>query len=94
MNKNIFRILFANTDYFINDNLHCFIKGRQDKVVSNGLRIYYTKTNDTIILLLTGGNKTRQDKDIKPAQEYLNEFRYNKTGHLPGFIAYYIFFIC
>lgn len=40
----------------------------------NGLRIYYTEKGDTIILLLTGGNKSKQSKDIELAQKYINEY--------------------
>jgi len=40
---------------------------------TNGLRIYYTEKNNIIILLLTGGNKSKQNKDIESAQEYINE---------------------
>jgi len=40
----------------------------------NGLRIYYTEKVDTIILLLTGGNKSKQSKDIELAQKYINEY--------------------
>lgn len=41
---------------------------------SNGLRIYYTERNNTVVLLLNGGNKTKQSKDIETAQSYINEF--------------------
>lgn len=40
----------------------------------NGLRIYYTEKGNTIILLLTGGNKSKQSKDIELAQKYINEY--------------------
>jgi len=40
----------------------------------NGLRIYYTEKGDTIVLLLTGGNKSKQSKDIELAQKYINEY--------------------
>lgn len=29
---------------------------------------------ETIVLLLTGGNKSRQDKDIELAKRYVNEY--------------------
>lgn len=38
-----------------------------------GYRLYYTKENDVIILLLAGGNKSTQEKDIKMAKELKNE---------------------
>ena len=45
----------------------------------NGLRIYFCETDDVIILLLNGGNKKRQSKDIKKAKEYLNDFEQRST---------------
>ncbi len=41
---------------------------------SNGLRIYYMEKGDTIILLLTGGNKSRQSKDIELAKKYIIDY--------------------
>ena len=40
----------------------------------NGLRIYYTEVGNTIVLLFTGGNKSKQSKDIEIATKYLNEY--------------------
>ena len=40
----------------------------------NGLRIYYTEKENTIVLLFTGGNKSKQSKDIETATKYLNEY--------------------
>ena len=40
----------------------------------NGLRIYYTEVGITIVLLFTGGNKSKQSKDIETATKYLNEY--------------------
>lgn len=40
----------------------------------NGLRIYFTKKDNKIILLLNGGNKSKQNKDIELAQKYIDEF--------------------
>ena len=39
----------------------------------SGTRIYYTKRGDTIILLLIGGNKSSQVKDIKQAKKILEK---------------------
>ncbi len=39
-----------------------------------GYRVYYGKSGEKIILLLCGGNKAAQEKDIKIAKEYLQEF--------------------
>lgn len=44
---------------------------------SSGYRLYYSEINNTIILLLCGGDKSTQNKDIKKAKEYLNTWRQN-----------------
>lgn len=44
----------------------------------NGLRIYYTEIDNTIVLLFTGGNKSKQSKDIEIATKYLNEYNSRK----------------
>jgi len=38
-----------------------------------GLRIYYTIRNTQVVLLLNGGNKSEQSKDIAQAQAILEE---------------------
>ncbi len=40
-----------------------------------GIRIYYSKIGCKIILLLCGGNKGSQTKDIKKAKEYLIDYK-------------------
>ncbi len=42
-----------------------------------GYRIYYTETNETIVLLINGGDKSEQSNDIKKAHKLLNEWRSN-----------------
>lgn len=37
----------------------------------SGYRIYFHEANNVIILLLCGGDKSTQSKDIKKAKEYL-----------------------
>ena len=39
----------------------------------SGVRIYYTFYGDKIVLLLAGGDKSTQPKDIKKAQNLLSE---------------------
>ena len=38
-----------------------------------GYRIYFTKKDDRIIILLVGGDKSTQSKDIRKAKELLKE---------------------
>ena len=38
-----------------------------------GYRVYYKKTDKTIVLILCGGNKSTQDGDIKRAKEIAAE---------------------
>lgn len=37
-------------------------------------RVYFTKRNQEIIILLVGGDKSRQSRDIKKAHELLEEY--------------------
>ncbi len=43
-----------------------------------GIRIYYGKIGDQVILLLCGGDKGSQSKDIKKAKEYLKDYQSRK----------------
>jgi len=49
-------------------------KGLKELKFKNGTRIYFTKTENIIIILLNGGDKKQQSKDISKAKEYLNEY--------------------
>ncbi len=44
----------------------------------NGLRVYYTEIENTIVLLFTGGNKSKQSKDIETAMKYLVDYNSRK----------------
>lgn len=44
----------------------------------SGYRIYFHETNNIIVLLLCGGNKSTQSKDIKKAKEYLKIWKEGK----------------
>jgi len=44
--------------------------------VGKGYRIYYTKRGKLVILLVTGGTKASQAKDIENAREILSELRF------------------
>ncbi|NOQ46083.1 MAG: type II toxin-antitoxin system RelE/ParE family toxin [Desulfobulbaceae bacterium] len=39
----------------------------------SGFRIYYTIKNDSVVILLVGGDKSTQEKDIAKATELLAE---------------------
>jgi len=39
-----------------------------------GIRIYYSKIGNKVILLLCGGEKNSQDRDINDAKQYLKEY--------------------
>lgn len=41
----------------------------------SGYRIYFTEQENTIVLLLLGGNKSTQSRDIEKAKKYWHEFR-------------------
>ncbi len=43
-----------------------------------GYRIYYGRKHKAIIVLLVGGNKGSQKKDIKKAQQYWHDFKESK----------------
>ncbi|CAA6811451.1 MAG: Unknown protein [uncultured Campylobacterales bacterium] len=44
--------------------------------VGPGYRIYYTKKEDSIVVLLVGGDKSTQTKDIAKAKKVLEELIY------------------
>ena len=50
---------------------------------SDGIRIYYSKLDNILVLLLIGGNKnnkSEQSRDIAKAREYLADFWERKNG--------------
>ena len=46
-----------------------------------GLEIYYGKIGNKVILLLCGGDKGSQDRDIAKAKEYLKDYQSREIGH-------------
>ena len=46
-----------------------------------GFRVYYSKIGNKVILLLCGGVKGSQAKDINNAREYLKEYRSREEKH-------------
>jgi len=45
-----------------------------------GYRLYFGKVGSSVILLLAGGDKASQSKDIAAAKRYWNDFREAKHG--------------
>ena len=46
----------------------------------SGYRIYFGMENCTLIILLTGGSKSQQKKDIKQAHQYWDEYKREKSN--------------
>lgn len=46
----------------------------------SGYRVYYTIENDKLVILLMGGDKSTQSKDIKKAKEYLQDYKGDSNG--------------
>ena len=44
-----------------------------------GYRIYFGQDGNTLIILLSGGTKKKQNQDIKLAQEYWKDYRKRKN---------------
>ena len=45
-----------------------------------GYRIYFAEEDDTIVILLCGGDKSTQAKDIEKAKEYLKDYKVSKRS--------------
>jgi len=43
-----------------------------------GYRIYFGQDGDELVILVDGGSKKQQDKDIKIAKQYWNEYKLAK----------------
>jgi putative addiction module killer protein len=60
---------FSNSKY-ISKNLY------ESRInVSGGIRVYYTIKNNSVIILLVGGDKSSQKKDIKKAKKIIRELK-------------------
>lgn len=47
--------------------------------VGSGYRIYYAEEGNTIIILLCGGDKGTQSRDISKAKEFYKEYKESKN---------------
>lgn len=45
----------------------------------SGYRIYFSEINNVIVLLICGGDKSTQNRDIKKAKEYLQIWKGNNN---------------
>ena len=45
----------------------------------SGYRVYYTIDNNTLVILLSGGDKSSQIEDIKQAKKYLQDYKGDKN---------------
>jgi putative addiction module killer protein len=45
-----------------------------------GYRVYFGRDGDTIVILLTGGTKKRQQRDIAAAHGYWQDYKKGKRG--------------
>lgn len=45
-----------------------------------GYRVYFGRDGDTIVILLTGGTKKRQQRDIDAAKAYWRDYKLSKRG--------------
>jgi len=43
-----------------------------------GIRLYYSRVGNKVLLLLCGGDKSSQVKDIKKAKEFLKDYRFRE----------------
>jgi len=46
-----------------------------------GYRVYYSQEGKTVMLLLLGGTKNTQQKDIRAARAYLADYRKRESGN-------------
>jgi putative addiction module killer protein len=49
---------------------------------AKGYRVYYVELNGKIILLVLGGNKSTQKKDIEKAKEIWEKIKNEKNGNI------------
>ncbi len=45
-----------------------------------GYRVYFGRDGETLVILLTGGSKKRQQRDIEAASAYWQDYKQRKRG--------------
>jgi putative addiction module killer protein len=45
-----------------------------------GYRVYFGRDGETLVILLTGGTKKRQQRDIEAAREYWRDYKQGKRA--------------
>lgn len=45
-----------------------------------GYRVYFARVGQAVLLLLCGGDKSRQDKDIQRAKDYFRDYKARAAG--------------
>jgi putative addiction module killer protein len=45
-----------------------------------GYRVYFGRDGNTLVILLTGGTKKRQQRDIDAAHDYWQDYKQSKRG--------------
>lgn len=48
--------------------------------IGPGIRVYFGRQGDSLVILLCGGDKQSQQRDIRRAQLYWNEYRSRSNG--------------
>ena len=48
-------------------------------ITNSGYRVYYGIRNNEIVILLNGGDKSKQQKDIAKAKEYFEDYNNRKA---------------
>jgi putative addiction module killer protein len=48
--------------------------------IGPGYRVYFGRDGDTLVILLTGGTKRRQQRDIAAAHAYWRDYKQSKRG--------------
>lgn len=56
-------------------NYKMLSEGLKELKFDSGLRIYFYEENDVIVILLNGGGKQRQSKDIELAKKYMQDYK-------------------